>query len=719
MQENISSSLKKRNYLIVSGSERSSSSGYALALLMVFLASSLLIATSMSLILSTNGTSYIANSASSAACDQIANAAFDAAQTDILSKLSNATTVDTSYRYPNSGTNSVSIPAYPSSGSTIFAGTYYVTASKVRGYTYILNATIAVNGTKKTVSKLIQLSSAPPFYHGALLVYSLRKIVPSYAGNAVNVTCNNHIGGGITANIGFDSKGNLDLSALRSCLSARLPGDVVTPVLAYGLRKIVSSYNGYALKIRRSSDGNTQDIGFDSLGNLDTAALKSWVLTSSAYIDTWYDQSGNGKNMTQITPGNQPMIVSNGTLQTINNLPTVYFDGSNDYMANTGLGGSLITGSAATAVTVAQNTSATSNSSDFTALHRSSCSTYSWDCTGAWASLGMIDPTTSEGIGTYYAQNHSGNYVNSGSILGTTPFVGSALLNGTAMNIYLYNSTAYSGSAASSITVSLSPDQAYLGTEGQGSGVSSYRYKGNLSEAVYYNSALSTSNRNEIERNSGLYYGIPYFNDGFVNTWYDQSGNGYNATQSTSSYKPQVVFVGSLASGNGKLSPGIYFDGIDNYLSTSSSSAWPSGNSARTMNAVFQPTKATWYVLFGWGTKSTGNYSSLMDGSSNSLKLWGYNQDLESNFTPSVNNAHSATVVFTGASNSIYIDGSLKGTRTYSLNTTSNTALIIGTDSTSGTYHQGSEAEILVYPSALSSSQLTALTSNQSSYYGQ
>ena len=49
---------------------------------------------------------------------------------------------------------------------------------------------------------------------------------------------------------------------------------------AYSLRKVKSDYGGSAVKVRRSSDGELQDIGFDNNGNLDTTALLAFVNAS-------------------------------------------------------------------------------------------------------------------------------------------------------------------------------------------------------------------------------------------------------------------------------------------------------------------------------------------------------------------------------------------------------------------------------------------------------
>ena len=52
--------------------------------------------------------------------------------------------------------------------------------------------------------------------------------------------------------------------------------------------------------------------------------------------------------------------------------------------------------------------------------------------------------------------------------------------------------------------------------------------------------------------------------NGFVTTWYDQSGNGYNATQTTQANQPQIVSSGVVITENGK--PAIQFDGSNDVL---------------------------------------------------------------------------------------------------------------------------------------------------------
>lgn len=91
---------------------------------------------------------------------------------------------------------------------------------------------------------------------------------------------------------------------------------------AYSLRKLSSSYTGSAVKVRKVPTLTEQDIGFDSNGNLDTAALTSFLGTEDGFISVWYDQSGNGRDGVQTSAAKQIRIATAGVIETKNGLPT-------------------------------------------------------------------------------------------------------------------------------------------------------------------------------------------------------------------------------------------------------------------------------------------------------------------------------------------------------------------------------------------------------------
>lgn len=111
---------------------------------------------------------------------------------------------------------------------------------------------------------------------------------------------------------------------------------------AYSLRKLNSDYTGAAARVVAVT-GNApypeQDIGFDSDGNFDVAALEAFS-QGNANIKTLYDQSGNGNDITQVAVDKMPKIMySNGNVVTVSDIPAMRFDGSSDAFPfdNTGL----------------------------------------------------------------------------------------------------------------------------------------------------------------------------------------------------------------------------------------------------------------------------------------------------------------------------------------------------------------------------------------------
>lgn len=115
-------------------------------------------------------------------------------------------------------------------------------------------------------------------------------------------------------------------------VASSLLTDFPNASLGFSLRKLSSLYSGACIKVRRSSDNTTQDIGFVS-NSLDVTSLLSFVGSNDGFIQTWYDQSGNGNNLTQSTNANQPKIVSAGSVIMKNSHPTVNFISSSaDYL---------------------------------------------------------------------------------------------------------------------------------------------------------------------------------------------------------------------------------------------------------------------------------------------------------------------------------------------------------------------------------------------------
>jgi hypothetical protein len=87
--------------------------------------------------------------------------------------------------------------------------------------------------------------------------------------------------------------------------------------------------------------------------------------------------------------------------------------------------------------------------------------------------------------------------------------------------------------------------------------------------------------------------------NGFVTTWYDQSGNGANSTQTTAANQPQIVSSGSVININGK--PSIQFDGSTSNFSNAFSSSAGANVSAFAVRS-FSSYPSTYRTMFNFNT---------------------------------------------------------------------------------------------------------------------
>ena len=82
------------------------------------------------------------------------------------------------------------------------------------------------------------------------------------------------------------------------------------------LRRLKSTYTGPGIRLRRASDNAEQDINFLGFTGftgapIDMAAANAHCAATSCFAAKIYDQSGNGRDAVQATPGSQPAYVAN------------------------------------------------------------------------------------------------------------------------------------------------------------------------------------------------------------------------------------------------------------------------------------------------------------------------------------------------------------------------------------------------------------------------
>lgn len=388
---------------------------------------------------------------------------------------------------------------------------------------------------KLLIKGLILLLSFLPFIsftqtaYNSAAAYGLRKVIPTYTGSALQVrrTCDNAV-----RDIGFTC-GELDTNTLKTFVVAANPLSSIstTAAAAFSLRRLSCSYAGSAIQVRRSSDNTTSNIGFTSWGDLDTVALKAFVGTGSGFVTIWYDQSGNGRNASQATAGNQPRIVNAGVVERQNNMPAVRWLG-----INYGLSTAAFTafGTAACFNSVAK---VNSNLAYNCTVNK---------CTANFpAPLDLYNGTVVIGNGPSYTFFSFTPTFNSTQALCIITYQGAS---GGTYNGYFNGASAGSGSisffgdSGTPLILGSRPDL-LTGLNGW------------ISEVITWAALPTSTERNFVEWTQAAYYGIsgPLLTpipvgapSGFIAKLYDQSGNGNHALQGTNGNQPRIINVGVI-----------------------------------------------------------------------------------------------------------------------------------------------------------------------------
>jgi hypothetical protein len=252
---------------------------------------------------------------------------------------------------------------------------------------------------------------------------------------------------------------------------------------AYSIRKLRAAYTGNAIRVRRSSDNTEQDIGFTALGNLDTSALTSFCGSGDGFATTWYDQSGNGLNVTQTTSLLQPQIVSSGSVITSTGIgaatPSFNFAGTRYF------------------------TRAFLNFTDYSMFNVQKLSTLPSSATVAYqnGSSGGYGLNSGSGGGTAYslyeagvADHNFGTTTTNLRLISGVRVQASSILNGyTNTTLFTMSPNAINAPSGS------------LGIGAFPSGV--LGFNGNQSELIFY-STNQTSNITGIQTNINTYYAI-------------------------------------------------------------------------------------------------------------------------------------------------------------------------------------------------------------------
>lgn len=216
-------------------------------------------------------------------------------------------------------------------------------------------------------------------------------------------------------------------------------------------------------------------------------------------------------------------------------------------------------------------------------------------------------------------------------------------------------------------------------------------------------------------------------NNGFVTTWYDQSGNGYDATQATAANQPQIVSSGSVISKG--IRPSLDFNGTSNHLFYNSNFLGGSAGSGFAVSSFDNATRAAREIIYGMQDTSGARYdfliarqsSSFVTGAANGIDFY-----VEGNFEAASLEVTQVTDTNQKLYSNIYEDSIIRKTYINSAegfsggsslgNLDDGTDFYIGADIVNSSWIDGKIQEIVIYGTNQSLNR-TGIETNINDYY--
>lgn len=359
-----------------------------------------------------------------------------------------------------------------------------------------------------------------------------------------------------------------------------LPLDIAPgAAAAYSLRRLSAAYGGPAVDLRRASDNAVQSFSFAG-NDLDTAALAAFLNATTGFVSKWYDQSGNGNHAVQATAANQPQLVTG--IAALNGRPGILF-GDNAAFSLT-VPQSLSTANLWAAggfLSITANITGNSSAGDrifdksLTLLRFQTTSTFLLFSISASGGNGSWNTSSGIGLGAHQfdLQYSAANLANVPvfTVDGTTKGQGAptqpagTITDDSANNMALGGggpSAGFPGHVAEMIFWKSQPSPGPIRANQAAYWIPSPLLVDLAPGAVAAYSLRKLSNGYtgpsiRVRRASdnatqdigflGQNLDVPSLQNflggaqGFVSTWYDQSGNGINATQGTAANQPQII----------------------------------------------------------------------------------------------------------------------------------------------------------------------------------
>jgi len=269
-------------------------------------------------------------------------------------------------------------------------------------------------------------------------------------------------------------------------------------VPAYNIQTTISPREIYVAPVATTTPSSTQAFAPSNLSSLALwfKADDSVATTSDNHVNTWLDQSGNGSNLLQSTPANQPLWVDG----VLNGKPVLRFDGANTYLDGGSSVGNIQSTGASFFIVGKSNTSQGAFVSK--SLYGSAGSRYS------------ILYEAGNGFGFLYTDDGARTMWFPSIFSGQSNLM-TVIVNGTSTspaNTVFINSVSKGTTPITSNYSMISPYNFLVGAYNNGSGsippVGGYFLDGDIAEIIMYNRPLSDTERQQVETYLNTKYAI-------------------------------------------------------------------------------------------------------------------------------------------------------------------------------------------------------------------
>jgi len=360
-------------------------------------------------------------------------------------------------------------------------------------------------------------------------------------------------------------------------------GIALQATAAYSLRRLQVATTS-AVRVRRSSDNVEENFSPEEI--LD-GTLETWVGSgNNGFVTIWYNQGSTvGRDLTQTTAASQPQIVENGSVIFSGGKPFIRFDGTNQFFNSTAIVSAYINNNLFTNFNVLRVNNITTNNNDswlnnalwsdvngYVGIHFRNTPNrilaYNFDTTDDRV---LTDINLNQNYFSFFQHknNEISLIINDGAEAKTasnnTGLLTGAIQVGRSSNGSLFNGLVTEMVWTKTDEISnldvirnninkyydIYREEDYLLDIYSGAAVaySLRRLRKDINDVVRVRRSSDNSERNftpnEIT-NGTLLNWVGSGNDGFVSSWFDQSGNNRNGNQTVAVRQFKIVDNGSL-----------------------------------------------------------------------------------------------------------------------------------------------------------------------------